>query len=208
MWPALSWAVLDSSGSRKLSWYAMREAYRPRVLHFSGTNRDVVVINDSGDIWRDQLTISIFDNAGLLHDTLKYALTIDKESHQRIKLSDKLPTQGFVIAQIGDIRSARTISDTPIGSMNQHEIEISSQIEGNKVVLNIYAKSFTHELCLLPELVAQEVVEVSVQRQTLLPGENISVEITASNSQDAQLIFDSIEDITWSLNKLVSSPSH
>ncbi len=207
MWPALSWAVLDSAGSRKLSWYAMREAYRPRVLHFSGTNRDVVVINDSTDIWHDDLIISIFDQAGLLHETLKFALSIDKESHQRIKLSDKLPIQGFVVAQLGDIRTARTVSDDPISSINPHEIEISPHIDGNKVVLRIHAKSFIHELSFLPELVAQEVATVSVQRLTLIPGDNISVEITASNSQDAQLIVNSLEEITWSLNKLVSGPS-
>ena len=60
---------------------------------------------------------------------------------------------------------------------------------------------------LLLRRVAQVVATVSVQRLTLIPGDNISVEITASNSQDAQLIVNSLEEITWSLNKLVSGPS-
>ena len=32
MWPAISWAVLDHTGFRKLAWHAMKAAYRPRTL--------------------------------------------------------------------------------------------------------------------------------------------------------------------------------
>jgi beta-mannosidase len=56
----------------------------------------------------------------------------------------------------------------------------------------------------LPELVALDRVEVSQERITLLPGEEIDLVIDCSTSDDARIVAGEIESITWSLNRLMN----
>ena len=207
MWPAISWAVLDSAGSRKLSWYAMREAYRPRLLHLSGENRKLVIINDTAQLWRDQLYVVALDEIGAIIETRNMAIAVDAKGQQVISLGLSLESNGYVVAQLGDIRTARRMLDKPVARINSVDAEISAAIDGLKVCVTIKAHSFIHEFSLLPELVAQDEVVVSAQRLTILPNESVYVEISATNAGDADLICRSIDQIAWSLNRLVTGPT-
>jgi beta-mannosidase len=53
-------------------------------------------------------------------------------------------------------------------------------------------------------LVALDRVTVSAERITLLPGESITIEIECSNAEDAKKVASQIEEITWSLNRLMN----
>ena len=206
MWPAISWAVLDSAGSRKLSWYAMREAYRPRVLHLSGVNRDLVIINDTAEVWRDQLYLIFLDEMGEILETRNMAITVSAKSQQRIKLGISFESNGYVVAQIGDLRTSRRVRDKPVVRVNQVDADISASISGLDIAVRVKANSFIHEFSLLPELVALDTVTVSAQRLTILPKEIVVIDIKASNSADAQKIYSSLDEIAWSLNRLITSP--
>jgi beta-mannosidase len=70
--------------------------------------------------------------------------------------------------------------------------------------VHVTANSFIHELSLLPELVALDRVEVTQERVTLLPGEDIDLVIDCSNPEDAAQAASAIEEITWSLNRLLN----
>ncbi len=207
MWPALSWAVKDSAGSRKLSWYAMREAYRPRVLHFSGENRALVIVNDTAQVWRDQLYLITLDELGNILETKNQAIEVAAHSKHTITMRGFIPEQGYVVAQLGDIRTSRSVSDKPVDVLNKVDAELTAELNGSCVEVTIRSHSFVFEFSLLPELVAHEVVSVSAQRLTILPNERKTIEIFASTIEDAQLIHASIKDIAWSLNRLVGSPA-
>lgn len=210
MWPAISWAVLDSSSSRKLSWYAMREAYRPRLIHFSTKDRDLVFINDTSDAWNDDLTVTLVSGLGEILETYTDRLTIDSRSQTKFHIENILKTNrlltidGFLVAQLGEIRVARRISDNPIEIINPMDCSISAQVEGNRVMVSILAKNFIFELSLLPELFALGEVTVSHEMRTLLPGESIKFEITCTQSTDAILVAENIDSLVWSLNRLMN----
>ena len=207
MWPAISWAVLDSAGSRKLSWYAMREAYRPRLLHLSGENRKLVIINDTAELWRDQLYVVVLDEMGAIIESRNMAIAVDAKGQKVINLGLSLESNGYVVAQLGDIRTARRMLDKPVARINPVDAQISAAIDGIKVCVTIKAHSSIHEFSLLPELVAQDEVVVSAQRLTILPNESIYIEITATHAADAEIICSSIDQIAWSLNRLVAGPA-
>ncbi|MEI7541211.1 MAG: glycoside hydrolase family 2 TIM barrel-domain containing protein [Actinomycetes bacterium] len=207
MWPAISWAVLDSSASRKLSWYAMREAYRPRLLHLSGENRKLVIINDTAELWRDQLYVVVLDEMGAIIETRNIAIAVAAKGRQVINLGLSLESNGYVVAQLGDIRTARRMLDKPIARINPVDAQITAVIDGLKVNVKVTAQSFIHEFSLLPELVAHDEVVVSAQRLTILPNETAYLEIAATHAEDAKLISKSMDQITWSLNRLVASPT-
>ena len=73
-----------------------------------------------------------------------------------------------------------------------------------EVKVHVTANCFIHELSLLPELVALDRVELSQERITLLPGEEIDLVIECSNSDDAARVASEIEKVTWSLNRLMN----
>ena len=212
MWPAISWSVVDSSGTRKLAWYAMREAYRPRFLHFSGENRTLVIVNETPERWRDQLYVVFLDEMGNILESKNIPVHISSRASISMRLSSLFSStnifasNGYVVAQLGDIRSARRILDRPIRKINAFDAKVEAKISGNTVQVELKAHAFIHELSLLPELVALEPTTVSLQRVTILPGERVEIEIKARNVSDAEKIHASISQIVWSLNRLVSNP--
>jgi beta-mannosidase len=210
MWPAISWAVLDSASSRKLSWYAMREAYRPRVLHFSGVERRLILINDTHQAWSHTLKIWLVSEEGQILESTSRDVSLSARSQSAYALGDLFAVSdigsldGYLIAELDGIRTARRILDSAVRKVCPHHLELAAQIVGNCVKVHVSANCFIHELSLLPELVALDRVEVSQERITLLPGEEIDLVIDCSTSDDARLVAGEIESITWSLNRLMN----
>ena len=209
MWPAISWAVLDSASHRKLSWYAMREAYRPRFLHFSGPTRELIVVNDTSSEWKSQLKVfAVNENGELIHSRAR-EIVLAARSQMRFASTDlfgseNLRNDGFLIAQMDDIRVARRLQDGPIHKMCAHDVDLQARVDGTDVHLHIEARCFSYELTLLPELVAQGHVQVSQQLLTLLAGDQVDIVIETENKSDAALIATQIEDICWSTNRLMN----
>ena len=213
MWPAISWAVLDSASSRKLSWYAMREAYRPQLLHFSGVERKLILINDTSGGWNNQLKVHLVGKRGEVLESACREVSIDPRSQASFDIaalfgaSDISQMDGFLIADLGDIRAARRILDSPVNDVCAHHISIQERVVGNQVQVHIEAQCFIHELSILPELVALDRVEVSQERITLLPDEAIDITIDCSSAEDAHRVGAAINEITWSLNRLMNLSS-
>jgi beta-mannosidase len=210
MWPAISWAVLDSASSRKLSWYAMREAYRPQVLHFSGVERKLILINDSDAEWHDMLNLHLVGKKGEVIEQSSREVIVPPRSQSSYELGELFKTSdihaidGYLVAELGAIRTARRMWDAPVDEVCAHNVALLERVEGNRVTVLVEAQCFIHELSLLPELVALDRVTVSAERITLLPGESINIEIECSSAEDAKKVASQIEEITWSLNRLMN----
>jgi beta-mannosidase len=115
-----------------------------------------------------------------------------------------LRSDGFVIAEMDQIRVARRIQDAPAQQMCPHNVSVQARVTGTQVHVHLEAEYFSYEVTLLPELVADGAVQVSQQLFTLLPGDEVDVVIDAANISDAQNIATRIEEITWSLNRLMN----
>jgi beta-mannosidase len=85
-----------------------------------------------------------------------------------------------------------------------HNVTLTERVEGKQVQVLVQAECFIYELSILPELVAADRVTVSAERVTLLPGESINIVIDCSTTEDAELVAAKIEEITWSLNRLMN----
>lgn len=57
-WPVTSWAAIDGYGQLKPLWYAIREAYRPRLatIQRRGDALALVLVNDSAQTWSGTIT--------------------------------------------------------------------------------------------------------------------------------------------------------
>jgi beta-mannosidase len=193
-----------------MSWYAMREAYRPRVLHFSGVERKLILINDTSEKWSETLKVWLVSESGELLESKSREVTLDARSQAAFDLNklfdatDLYATDGYLIAELDGIRTARRVLDKAVSQVCAHNVEFAAQIVGTSVKVHVTASCFIHELSLLPELVALDRVEVSQERITLLPGEEIDLVIECSNSDDAARVASEIEKVTWSLNRLMN----
>ncbi len=209
MWPAISWAVLDSAGSRKLSWYSMREAYRPRVLHFSAKSRDLVIINDTSETWQGNLEVHLVGQMGQLLESKTVEQKLEARSQATISLAEifgktpELEQDGYLIAELGGIRTARRMLDTPVLQTNPQDVTFTFEATKTSITVGIDANQFVHELSLLPELVAKQVASVSEQRVTLLAGEHRDFTIETANIEDTDRIVAALPHIIWSQNKLM-----
>jgi beta-mannosidase len=210
MWPAISWSVIDSSGARKLSWFAMREAYRPRFLHFSGEQRDLYIINDTSNNWKDKLTFYLLDQLGKLVTKKEIEVELSARSQQKYSLNELAPgigtadLDGFVIAQLGNIRVTRRLRNSPVVKVNPPNYEISSKSVGSQLKIKLLAHDFLTEFSLLPELLAENLTMVSNQNITLLPGESCELEIEFHNEKDCEKIKNNLDQICFSLNHLMN----
>ncbi|MEI7931340.1 MAG: hypothetical protein WCH97_07460, partial [Actinomycetes bacterium] len=135
------------------------------------------------------------------------AISIEGKSQFRLKTDVDFESNGYVVAQMGELRTARRVLDKPVARLNSPLADIKATATEELVSVAIKAHNFIHEFSLLPELVVANPVTVSAQRLTILPGEQIVIEIQCSNSSDAQKVVHSVEQIAWSLNKLVASPA-
>jgi beta-mannosidase len=188
----------------------MREAYRPRVLHFSGVERRLILINDTSDAWSQTLKVWLVSESGELLESTSREVSLNARSQLSFNLielftsGDLYATNGYLIAELDGIRTARRVLDKAVGKVCAHDIELVAQVAVNSVKVHVTANCFIYELSILPELVALDRVEVTQESITLLPGEEIDVVITCSNSEDAARVASAIEEITWSLNRLMS----
>ena len=71
MWPAISWAVLDYTGYRKLAWHAMKAAYQPRTITIGRVDQgaQLTIINDTLEKWESSALVSLVDSSGVIVDS-------------------------------------------------------------------------------------------------------------------------------------------
>jgi beta-mannosidase len=180
------------------------------VLHFSGVERKLILINDTSEKWTETLKVWLVSESGELLESESREVTLDARSQAAFDLSelfdasDFYAVDGYLIAELDGIRTARRVLDKAVSQVCAHNVEIAAQIAGTSVKVRVTANCFIHELSLLPELVALDRVEVSQERISLLRGEERDLVIDCSNSDDAARVASEIEKITWSLNRLMN----
>lgn len=209
MWPAISWAVLDVTGHRKLAWYAMQEAYRPRAVFLARPDHEMAltVINDTAEDWDTPVDLSLVNSDGEVVESTRVQLLVPRYSAKRFntyKLLPKLHEAGnltFVCADAGGIRTARRASRQPAAGTMPWRANSSIEVSGNTARLTVTADHFVHELCILPELIV-EGARADRQFVALLPGETAVFDITAPTSLEA--LKGRADEIVWSHNRLLA----
>lgn len=208
MWPAISWAVLDFTGHRKLAWYAMQEAYRPRavVLTRPDFEMPLTLINDTQEPWISEGHAYLIGSDGKVLEETSFQVNLDGYSVKRMSIPELLPAfnqneiLNFVVVDVDGIRAARRTSMTPANGVLPEEYDVSTLVENGNVIVEITAHTFLHELCILPELV-QEGTRVNQQLRAVLPGEKVRFVISRVTNPDE--IQSRVLDIVWSHNRLL-----
>ena len=210
MWPALSWAVLDHTGFRKLAWHAMKSAYQPRAISIGRVDQgaQLTIINDSADPWQDEFQVTLIDIAGNIVEQNRLPIELNPFNVNRKRLTDIFPVishddfDGFLHVQNKDLAYSRRTTLKPAISAPKPDFEIESEITNALLKIEIKAKSYLHELSILPELFGLG-ANVDKQLVSLLSGQSVTFEVNGP-TETLQQIENSLEQAIWSHNHLLN----
>jgi beta-mannosidase len=93
-WPVTSWAAIDFEKRPKPLWYALRRAFARRNLVFATEDGvlSAVIINDTGEVWRDELELSRQDLDGLALAKATVEVSVEPRTIEQIELPTELST--------------------------------------------------------------------------------------------------------------------
>jgi beta-mannosidase len=214
LWPAISWSVIDVRGRRKLSWYALRAAFDPRLVTLTASpsgakdERDghggglhAVLVNDTSTPWSEHLVVRVADE-----DTTDVVLEADVqvEPHGSVSLPLVVPPGPWLlaVADVGGRRATRWLHpDLDLPAVPEHADVHVARPDRHRVEVTVTAHALLRDVCLAAELLVPDAV-VEGHPATLLPGESVTfrVDLPAADHaglDHAELADDDPDDTDW-----------
>jgi beta-mannosidase len=210
MWPAISWAVLDHTGFRKLAWHAMKAAYRPRTLIVGRVDQgaQITLLNDQPDPWKPRVEVFLINHVGVVVNKSLLEVELDRYGVFRTPATEIFAEiaagdfEGFILATTDEVRVSRRTTLKPAAAAPAHDLDCFAQIVNSQLRVEVTAKTYIHELSILPEIIALG-TQIDSQNVSLLPGESHVFNVTG-NADDLAAILESVESILWSHNRIVN----
>lgn len=211
MWPAISWAVLDYTGFRKLAWHAMKAAYRPRTICVGRVDQgaQVTILNDVAQPWDCTVQVNLVDAKGAVVNSHEVKVNIPAYGVSRTAMVDYFPEiksgdfEGFIVATSSECRAGRRSTLNPATTAPSQQLEFHTEIKDGTLKVNVKANSYLHELSFLPEIVGIG-TQVDSQMLYLFPGETHTFTVTGP-AELLREIETRAADLLWSHNRVVNS---
>ena len=195
-WPVTSWSAVDSAGHRKPLWYAVRHAFRDRLLTFSqGPNGvELRLLNDADQPWRESLVIDRRDFSGVVLAHQVFEIDLGPRDPGTIRLSDSLRVPGDARRELMRARSASSEAwwwfaedvdlDLPRPQVN---VDVTATAAGAQVVVE--AGTLVKDLALFVDRL-DATATVDNMLVTLLPGERATFTVTGARGIPAERFAD------------------
>lgn len=193
-WPVTSWAVVDGCRRRKPSWYALRDAYRSRLLTIQprGGRLVVVAVNETDDPWHVSTTTTRhgFDGSVLAEapiDTI-VAPRCTTTSLLPPNVADPLQRQCEVLTVgSGDARAWWWYDhDRALDLVTPH-LTTEVRPDGDDLVMTITTDAVVRDLVIYPERVHPSAT-VDHQLVDLLPGESAAFRLSGVTIDDVDAL--------------------
>lgn len=211
MWPAISWAVLDYTGFRKLAWHAMKSAYRPRTICVGRVDQgaQLTILNDVATPWECDVEVRLISSAGEIVGSHDVRVKIPAYGVSRTPLIEVFPQiksgdfEGFIVATSDECRAGRRSTLKPAAAAPRQECDVKTRFEGDRLLVTVVARTYLHELSLLSELVGIG-TQVDSQLVYLFPGESHT--FTVSGEREVLgAVAERASDLLWSHNRVVNN---
>ncbi len=209
--PVTSWAAVDGDGRRKPLWFALRHAYRDRLLTVQPRDGGLalIAVNDSGAGWTDtvQLTRRTFDGSVLAASTVPLdvpprgvtAIRLPAQVTQtRDSSTELLLARGFTAQAWWNF-----VEDLDAALPAPQLATELKQVEGG-YQLSVTAHTLVRDLAVLADRVAPDAV-VDDMLVTMLPGETVNFVITTAATLHLEQLRDPL--VLRSANQLVAAPT-
>jgi len=186
-WPVTSWALVDSGGRRKPAWFALREAYRPRLLTIQprGAALVVFVVNDSDQAWVADATMRRLTFAGDVLVGEAFTIDVVPRSIQSFVLPSTItsagdPTAELIVVEAGEQRALWWFLPDLQLALQPPAVTVQAEKRvGDVLSIVVVAHNLIRDLTILAERIDSG-AEADRQLLTLLPGEATTITITGA----------------------------
>lgn len=203
-WPSVSWSAIDGSGRRKPLLYALRHAHADRLVTVQpdGDGLQIVLVNDTGDVWSGSLRISwrTFDGATTSRTDIPF------EVARRATGAVPLATMAadLLVAEAGEQRGLWFFAEDRDSGLPAPILQSTVDAVDGGYAVTVTAGTVVRDLALLVDKLDPDAV-VDDMLHTLLPGETVTLHVTSERVLDpADLVRQSVLRCA---NQLVHRPS-
>ena len=206
-WPAISWAIVDVAGRTKLSWFAVRQAFAPRLAILGGTRADarLTLVNDTDGPWSAKVLLVAATVDGRIVDEVEVELHVPAHRAVTSAVADDLgplPEDVDLLAvDVEGQRSTRWLRgdlELPVGP-SWFEVETLTSPAADEVLVQVRALGLVRDLCLLAELEIPG-ARVDTQLHTLLPGESVTFRVTGPGVRE--ITTEGWRELLWSEGRI------
>jgi beta-mannosidase len=208
IWPSISWAAIDSAGRRKPLWYALRRSFGDRLLTVQSRDAGLtlVAVNDSGEAWHEQVTLTRRTTDGIVLGSTVAALDVAPRCTLSLPIGTELAAAAgkageFLLAEAGANRAWWHGCEDVDAGLPSPDLTTSFERMPGGYRLTVTTKTFVRDLSVLADRLSTD-AGVDQMLVTLLPGESTVFTITTS----AQLTLEQMTDplVLRSANQLVA----
>ncbi|MCD0483570.1 glycoside hydrolase family 2 protein [Streptacidiphilus sp. ASG 303] len=219
-WPVSSWSAVDGDGRRKLLWYAVRRAHRPRLAAIArahGRRPAVHLVNHGTDRWEAVLDVQLHTPDGVERATARHRL--DLAPGGRLTLPVDLPATApggaaeplVITVRAGRDILARDLTCEDIAAalpFPRLAADVTDRADGTGVDVAVTAGSLLRDLVLCADRVSAD-ARVDEQMVTLLPGErHVFAVRTAARADDPRWRHPLVLRCVNDLDTPAPSPGH
>ncbi len=190
-WPVASWAVVDGAGRLKPAWYAMRDAYRSRLITFQprGDELTLVAINETSEPWVIDTVASRTRFDGEVSSSAPVSLSVAPFSVEPMVLPRRLatptdPNAEVLVAGDPDERAWWWFLPDRELRLRRPEWRVSERRDGDDLVLTITADTVVRDLVVQADRI-DPAASVDRQLVTFLPGEPQDIRLSGAGPADA-----------------------
>lgn len=193
-WPVTSWAAIDSDGRRKPLFYAIKAAYRDRMLMFSvaGDSMQLRVVNDSGHPWVETVEVAARGGDGSILQSVDIELDVAPRESVHINLPGQLaavaaPDALVLSADSAHGRATHFYVEDVDGRLPDAGLEAEVERTATGYAVHVLARSVVRDLAVLADRAAADAT-VDDMLLTLFPGERVTISVFT----EAELSYDDL----------------
>ena len=207
-WPVTSWAAVDGDDRRKPLWYALRQAYAPRVLTIQprGEVQALVVGNDSAQDWSATVSLRRIDLDGVELASAELEFAVPARGKATLEIPAAVQTPGLVsreliVAQADDVRALHFFAADKDVAYDAAPFRTAVEVVDGGYRVHVTASGVVRDLSLLPDRLAAD-AEVDEALVSLLPGETAVFTVRSAAAVDASALTSPL--VLRSANQLVA----
>lgn len=180
-WPVTSWAAIDGDERPKPLYYALKNAFAPRVVTVQPREGGLaaVLVNDTADSWDGEI---LARRVGFSGDELaRFTATVTLAPRETITvpLPAEIATAAdaaseLVVAGIHEVRGHWFFAEPRDSALAAAQVEVRTEPAADGTLVTLTASSLVRDLTLLVDKVAPAAV-ASDALVTLLPGESTTL---------------------------------
>jgi beta-mannosidase len=209
-WPVTSWAAIDWGGRRKPLWYALRSAYRDRMMCLRAVDGriELGVVNDSSERWIEEVDISLRDVDGVATASAAIALDVPPRAAVRVPIPGAVASQvapDGVVAAVADSVEGRATwfyAEDAAGRLADPRFEATVSKTTDGYLVRVTAHTLLRDLALLADRAAPDAVADNALI-TLCRGETVTIRVRTCADLTAEQLTSPL--VLRSANQLVAA---